>query len=355
MKKHLYNLIAPIVVALFVSGMANSAFWQWSTTANNNATADPTINWAEGMSPSSINDSARAMMAALAVNRGTTNGSITVGGTSTAYTMSSGQSFTNAAAMDGAVVSFVATPTSAAGVTLNVDGVGAFPIVSTVSVPVPDGALLNGTIYSATFFNSLSIWKVHNFFGNAFNVPLGGVLWSTLTTPPNANFAAPSGQCISTTTYAVYWAALGSPAPGVCSAGNFQLIDMRGRLVAALDTLNASAAGRLTSSGVGCGTAMTGVGQVCANGTETRTLSVAQLPAHTHANSLNDPGHSHTTNATRLIAGTGLAGGAGNVDTSSVINSSVTGMSITNASVGSGSGVPMVGPIIGLIPYLRIL
>lgn len=42
------------------------ALWQWSTTAANNATADPSINWAEGQAPSTVNDSARAMMAAIA-------------------------------------------------------------------------------------------------------------------------------------------------------------------------------------------------------------------------------------------------------------------------------------------------
>lgn len=42
------------------------ALWQWSTTAANNATADPSINWQEGQAPSTVNDSARAMMAAIA-------------------------------------------------------------------------------------------------------------------------------------------------------------------------------------------------------------------------------------------------------------------------------------------------
>lgn len=41
--------------------------WNWSTTAANNATADPSINWQEGQAPSTVNDSARAMMAAVAV------------------------------------------------------------------------------------------------------------------------------------------------------------------------------------------------------------------------------------------------------------------------------------------------
>ena len=44
------------------------ALWQWSTTAANNANADPTIDWAEGQPPSTVNDSARAMMAAVAVS-----------------------------------------------------------------------------------------------------------------------------------------------------------------------------------------------------------------------------------------------------------------------------------------------
>jgi hypothetical protein len=35
----------------------------WSQTAASNSTQDSTVNWAEGQSPSTVNDSARAMMA----------------------------------------------------------------------------------------------------------------------------------------------------------------------------------------------------------------------------------------------------------------------------------------------------
>lgn len=42
------------------------ALWQWSTTPANNATAATAINWAEGQPPSSVNDSARQMMADVA-------------------------------------------------------------------------------------------------------------------------------------------------------------------------------------------------------------------------------------------------------------------------------------------------
>ena len=42
------------------------ALWQWSTTPANNATSAPPINWAEGMPPGLVDDSARQMMADVA-------------------------------------------------------------------------------------------------------------------------------------------------------------------------------------------------------------------------------------------------------------------------------------------------
>lgn len=61
--------------------------YKWSQTASADATADSTINWAEGQAPSSINDSARAMMAATAKYRDDIAGAIVTGGTATAYTV----------------------------------------------------------------------------------------------------------------------------------------------------------------------------------------------------------------------------------------------------------------------------
>src|SRR6266481_6750319 len=104
------------------------SFWKWSRTASSNATADGSINWAEGQAPSTVNDSARAMMAAAAKYRDDVSGAIATGGTSTAYTVTSYQSFDTLAHMDGAMIAFTPHATSGATVTLNVDSLGAKPL-----------------------------------------------------------------------------------------------------------------------------------------------------------------------------------------------------------------------------------
>jgi hypothetical protein len=60
----------------------------WSTTAATNASSDSDINWAEGQNPSTVNNSARAMMAKLAQYAKTMGtGYITTAGTEPAYTL----------------------------------------------------------------------------------------------------------------------------------------------------------------------------------------------------------------------------------------------------------------------------
>ena len=57
-------------------GNTSMTLYKWSQTASADATADSTINWAEGQAPSSVNDSARAMMAATAKFRDDIAGSV---------------------------------------------------------------------------------------------------------------------------------------------------------------------------------------------------------------------------------------------------------------------------------------
>ncbi len=139
-----------------------SGFHTWSATAANDATADSAINWAEGQSPSSVNDSARAMMSVLAKWRDDNNGSLTTGGTSTAFTLTTNTVFTTLALMANQTLSFTMNATSGATPTLNVDGLGAKAIRNATGVALPTGALLSGSVYHATYNNSSGEWLLQN-------------------------------------------------------------------------------------------------------------------------------------------------------------------------------------------------
>jgi|GEM_PF-1536036 len=128
--------------------------YTWSKTASNNATADSTINWAEGQSPSSVNDSARAVMVAVAKFRDDNNGSITTGGSSTAYTATSNQVFDSLVHLDKQQITIVPHATSGASPTLNVDSLGAKAINYATGQAVATGALVQGTPYRLTYYNA---------------------------------------------------------------------------------------------------------------------------------------------------------------------------------------------------------
>lgn len=93
--------------------------YKWSHVAAADATADASINWQEGQAPSSINDTARAMMAAVAKYRDDIAGAIVTGGTSTAYTVSSFQIFDSLTRLNGQMIAFTPHVTNGATMPLN--------------------------------------------------------------------------------------------------------------------------------------------------------------------------------------------------------------------------------------------
>ena len=133
----------------------------WSKTAATNNTADSAVNWQEGQAPSSVNDSARGMMAATAKWRDDLNGSIATTGTSTAYAATSNQGFAALAANLEITCQF--DEDCGATVTLNVDGLGAKPLRSAAGVELVAGAIKAGSVHRATYFTSNSgEWLLHD-------------------------------------------------------------------------------------------------------------------------------------------------------------------------------------------------
>lgn len=104
-----------------------STIFDWSTTAANNATADTSINWAEGQAPSTVNNSARVMMARVKELLNDLGGVAIATGTANAVTLAASSGFV--AYADGLRVSFRAASTNSGAATLNVNSIGAKSIV----------------------------------------------------------------------------------------------------------------------------------------------------------------------------------------------------------------------------------
>jgi microcystin-dependent protein len=249
-------------------------FFNWSKTAATNATADTTVNWAEGQSPSSVNDSARAMMASTAAWRDDTSGTITTGGTSTAYTVTSNQVFDTLAHMGNAKIAFVPHATNGATVTLNVDGLGAKPLRAVPGVELPAGALIAGTPYVVTYNNSDAAFYLHQGTAIAYSIPLGGLIPYLGSTAPHSNFALPFGQAISRTTYASLFALISTTFGTGDNSTTFNLPDLRNLTIFGLGNMGGSDRGLITNAVSG----ITGTTIGATGGAQSVTLARANLP-----------------------------------------------------------------------------
>ncbi len=329
-------------------------FFNWSRTAASNATADATINWQEGQPPSSVNDSARAMMASTAAYRDDIAGAIVTTGTSTSYNVASYEVFDSLAHLNGQMIAFTPHATNGAnGVNLNVDGLAFKPLLTSPGAGLLAGTLIQGTPYVAVYNNADGAFYLQGFYGNAYNIPLGAGLEYWGSSAPNSSFAFPVSQAISRTTYATLFALIGTTYGVGDGSTTFQLPDKRGRVSAALDPTGTI----LTSSTISpSGGSLGGVG-----GAQLHTLTASELPAHTHPNTLNDLGHTHAFGAAGSqgnVAGTGASGTTpqyGSTSNNTGSNNS-TPMSITNApNTGGGNAHAIVQPTIVCNYIMRII
>jgi microcystin-dependent protein len=318
----------------------------WSRTAASNASQDPTVNWSEGQLPSTVNDSARNMMASAANWRDDIGGSVATGGTGAAFTVTSYQTFDSLSRLSNQLIAFTPHTSNTGTCTLNVDGLGAKPLRSAPSVELPAGTIIQGTPYICIYNSSDAAFYLHGFYGNAYNVPLLGGMdyWDTVA--PNSSFIFPVGQAISRTTYSAAFARWGTTYGAGDGTTTFNVPDKTGRVSA----MKESSATRLTSTYFGGNSTSMGA----TGGLESHTLTTAQLASHTHSNSLTDPGHSHTGGATSTVTGYS-AGGNGPPALPSSTASATTGISINNASAGSGNAHNNVQPTIVCNYIIRII
>lgn len=207
-----------------------STIYDWSLTPGDNATADSDINWAEGMFPSSVNNSAREMMTRVAEYI-KDNGVLDALGTNT-IAITSNSPIT--AITSGMTLAFRAAATNTTAVTLNLNGLGGKDIRKVVTGGTDSVALSAGDInikgvyvvhYDATTNAGAGGWILLNPAGAAYLPLTGGTLTGSLELE-NTNPGATGS------TLALYHNSA-SPAPsdilgslawsGKDSAGNKQL------------------------------------------------------------------------------------------------------------------------------------
>ena len=197
---------------------------------------------------------------------------------------------------------------------------GGTSVGSSITIADTDGVVVNdgGTMKSVP----ASDFK-------EYIMPTGAVL-------PYAGLSAPTGfllcygQAISRSTYADLFSAISTTYGTGDGSSTFNLPDLRGRVVAGQDDMGGSSANRLTDQTGG----LNGDTLGDTGGSETHTLSNAQMPSHTHSVAAQQQVSGDSTNR----GGSGQLGAAA---------------TITTSSTGSGSAHNNVQPTIILNYIIR--
>lgn len=286
------------------------------SAANNTATGG--MNWAENQAPSTVNNSARQLSALIAQFLGDIGGDLEAGGTANALTLTANSDFTEYA--DGIMVAFKASADNTAAATLSVNGVGAKAIRKMTAdgeAALDAGDIVNGYTYSLRYSETANsaagAWVLDwapTPAARTDYVPIGSGMdyWGGLTPPPGYIFAY--GQAVSRTTYAALFALFGTTYGAGDGSTTFNVPDKRGRASFGKDDMGGTSANRLTAQPGG----IQGDHQGATGGSETVTLTTAQLASHTHAAgtlaTASDGAHTHTV--TGIDAGSGGTNGAYN-------------------------------------------
>ena len=178
------------------------------------------------------------------------------------------------------------------------------PGIGQQSIPVAQGA-------SVTVVSVSAVWQIisgtASALGSGPSFPLGGIIPFAGNATP-AGWVMCNGQQISKTTFPALFAVIGYTFGG--NGGDlFGTPDLRGRVIAGVDTMGgAGAAGILTKSTIqGCdGSTLGNIG-----GEQAHQIQVAELPTHTHNFSGQTGTENQQHNHSLPNAAAGTAGGGG--------------------------------------------
>ena len=244
----------------------------WSTSQTANQTADSEINWQEGQLPSTVNNSARAMMATLAAWRNDMGGAITAGGTADAITVTLEKPMTSAAY---SFFSFIASATNTGAATLKVDSQSALPLRSVSGASLSAGQIRTGRIYHV--IKGSSEWLVSN-AGQA-NADAAYMAAGTVKANLTGASAAPTDSTVQNLASAIF-------AYGFPTGTKMLFVQTSAPTGWTKDTTHDNKALRIVSGTAGTGGTVdftaAFASQAVAGTVGDTTLTLNQIPAHTH-------------------------------------------------------------------------
>jgi microcystin-dependent protein len=242
----------------------------------------------------------------------------------------------------GVTLTLVPAFSNTGPMTLNFNSLGAVNVRR-----MPSGAVLGGgEVQSGIPFSVL--YNGSNFYimSPQDTTPVGVAidLRNSSSTAPTG-YLIEDGSCVSQTTYAALFSVVGT-SYGSCSAGNFKLPDSRGTGFLAADGQGANgAAGRITTAS--CSAPNT-VGTLC--GTETKTLSISQLPTVTPAGTVTNGAitiNGAGNYAYTATGGSGIGGGgAFGVSGVNGLTASQASSTFTGTPFGSGAAHAVLNPVL---------
>jgi microcystin-dependent protein len=197
---------------------------------------------------------------------------------------------------------------------------------------------LNGQTAHFTYYPSASTWGC-----DCLNVgvPVGSIQIAAYGTA-DAGYLITDGSCVSATKYPNLYSKIGT-AYGTCTAGNFGLPDLRGRVPAGQDNMGGTAANRITSAGgLFNATALGASGGVQSKVVNQANLAAFSLPASSGA-TFSLTGHVPLLSSSFNWTGGGIPGYGGSGSSSIDITGSIS-VSTSVSSGGSGTPLPTLSP-----------
>jgi hypothetical protein len=337
LKKSHFLAVGVSAAALFASGvgLTVASVYDWSTTAASNSNADPGINWAEGMLPSAVNDSARATMAAIAAFL--RDATVVTGGAGNAYTATYTQAMRS---WSPGYFSFVPNRDNTGAATISRDGLAPKALRAQSGQALISGQLKNGSLYIVSYNAAGDEVLIAGRLGIS-NADLTPMAAGTV----KANITGGTAQPGDTTLAAFFGAAPAGSIPSSAFGSSGLANEVR--------AFNASScpSGWQTADGTSGSPDLRGVvvrGLDNGRGLDSgRTLASFQSDSFaSHNHGVTDPGHNHSYNQTNTGS---VLTGTTNVTLPQTVSSTSTGTSTTGITINNAGGSETRGKNVALL------